>query len=416
MKYQIEEKDLIKNKKFKHISILLSFVMERDYTKNGYLQLLCDILSDSCQKYNSKKVMSYKMYELYNTNLYIYGINNFNTTSFNVNLEFINPKYLKDDNFIDSVFDFFKEVVFNPLLNDEKNGFNQKVFNECKDVLITNQKNIYNKKSTYAYIKFINKMKRDDEKTIIDSLDENLYKRITNEDLYAFYQDIFKKSKIFVKASGDIEFKELSKRINALNLATNEIKIDLFDISNRDVIDVKHFEEKQEIFQSHLYMGYRTNISFNDPQYVSYLTFLIMFGGMFNSSLTTNIRERQSLVYHISASILPEEKIFYVYSANDNNKCEYIIEKVQEELNRYINENIENGEELLKLAKETIINDMNSTYDSASGIVSQALKYELRGFRDDKEFFKLLEEVKIEDIIFASKSLKLDTIFILRGK
>ena len=54
MKFTLQERDLIKTSKFKHISILFSFVIERDFTKNGYMELLSSILSDSCEKYNTK--------------------------------------------------------------------------------------------------------------------------------------------------------------------------------------------------------------------------------------------------------------------------------------------------------------------------------------------------------------------------
>ena len=56
---------------------------------------------------------------------------------------------------------------------------------------------------------------------------------------------------------------------------------------------------------------FTTTIAFNDPLYVAYLTFSTMFGGMFNSTLSANIREKMSLVYNISASLLPEENCDY---------------------------------------------------------------------------------------------------------
>lgn len=416
MKFKLSKDDLIKSSKFKHISILISFVFERDFTKNGYMELLTSILSDSCKKYNTKMALYKKMYELYNVNLFIYNANNFNTSSLIVNLEFLNPKYVNNDNLIDEVFSFFKEVLFHPLLNEEKNGFDEKVFDEHKETCLSIQRNIYNKKHSYAFIKLINNMKREDELTLINPLDENLYKSIKNEDLYKFYQDIFKKSKVFVKASGDIEYDLLNKKINELNLDTKDININVNNNKNYEINEVKRFEEVQDISQSHIDLGFRTTIAFNDPLYVAYLTFSTMFGGMFNSTLSTNIREKMSLVYNISASLLPEEKIFYVRSANDSNKCDLIIENVLKELKNYQDNNIENGEELLKLAKEDIINGLNDTYDSASGLVSQALKYDLRGFRNDKEFFELLDKVSLNDIIEAAKTIKLDTIFILRGK
>ena len=416
MKFTLQERDLIKTSKFKHISILFSFVIERDFTKNGFMELLSSILSDSCEKYNTKMALYKKMYELYNVNLFIYNANNFNTSSLIVNLEFLNPKYVNNNNLIDEVFSFFKEVVFHPLLNEEKTAFNEKVFNEHKESFLSVQKNIYNKKHSYAFIKLINHMKREDERTLINPLDENLYKSIKNEHLYQFYQVIFKNAKVFVKASGDIDYDELSKKIDNLELSTKDIKIDVFNTKNYEIKAVQRFEEVQDVSQSHIDMGFRTNISFNDPLYVAYLTFSTMFGGMFNSTLTENIREKMSLVYNISSSLLPEEKIFYVRSANDSNKCDYIIDNVLKELKNYQEANIENGEELLILAKENIINDLNSTYDSASGLVSQELKYDLRGFRNDKEFFESLYKVTLNDIIEASRSIKLDTIFILRGK
>ena len=416
MKYVFDKNNFIRNNKFNTLTILISFIHEKELDKLSYPALISSIMNSCSNNYPTKKELYGKMYNLYNANLVFFNTNMYKNFAYNLAIEIVNPKYLNDDSLLDDTFQLAKELIYNPLLNDKKDGFDEKIFSEKKRLIIDNIKNIYNDKSRYSYIKLLENMKKENEFPISNALDYESIEKVSNNSLYDYYKEIINSSKVLVSCYGDIEEEVIKKYINDLNLNTVDVNINLFEKKDYLIEKVNKIEEYQNLHQAKLHIGYRTTISYDSSLYSSYVVFSVMFGGMFNSTLTSNIREKLSLVYSIYSSIIQDQKIFVVSSGNDYDKTDEIVRIVNEELLKYQNGDIENKEALLSMAKESIINETKDNFDSASRTLTQKLKDTLKGFRNINDFLIEIENVSIDDVIKASKTLSLDTIYVLGGK
>ncbi len=72
--------------------------------------------------------------------------------------------------------------------------------------------------------------------------------------------------------------------------------------------------EKEKIQQTWLFMGYRHNISSNEPLYGALLLFNAIFGKFSTSRLFVNLREKLGLCYYIDSSMPANKNIIIVSS------------------------------------------------------------------------------------------------------
>ena len=425
MIYKFKEENLIKSDKHSTITILISFIFENDKLKsigldenNAYfaIQILADTLTKVSDKYKTEKEMIKEKYRLYNAEVSFITDDYYKNSCLHLMIETINPKYVEDKNLLSNVFSLAKEKLYHPLLNDTKDGFDKKQIEIKKERLINDRKSIITNKSRFAKLRLLEEMKKEDEDILTLGLSTKEIEEISEYDIYKLYLHILNNSKILVNAYGNIEYNEINKEIDSLNLYSNDdVNISSFEVKDYEIKDTKEVVEVQDISQAKLLLGYRTTISFGAKYFPALILFSMMFGGITSSILFTNIREKKSLVYSIYSSLMSSRKIFIVSSANDSSKSKFIVEEVKKELNRCASGKSANSE-LLEMAKEEIINGEYSTYDSPISILNEQVSTYMTGFYKSSEFIEIIKQVTLEDVIYASKTLTLDTIYILRGK
>lgn len=425
MKYEFKEENLIKSDKHNTITILISFIFEYEnlnciglnQKKAFYAsQILAECLSKVSEKYKTEKDMATIKYKLYSSVVSFFIDDYYKNGCLNLVIGSINPKYVEDKDLLASLFSLAKEKLYHPLLNNKRDGFDSEKVNLKKKTLINDRKSIITNKAKYAKVRLLEEMKKEGEDELTFGYDTKEIEEINEYDIYKLYLHILSNSKVLVNAYGNIEYDNLKAQIDGLNLQTNDIRICAYEKNDYKVEKENKVVETQDITQAKLYLGYRTNITYDSTYFCAMVVFTVMFGGMVGSTLFRNIREKRSLVYNIYSTFNAGRKIFIIASANDTDKSDFIIEEVKNELSKYQSGNVDDIEEILELAKEEIINNEYSTYDSPNTILSEKITYYMTGLYEVDEFIEKVKEVSVDDIIYASKSLTLDTIYVLCGE
>ena len=75
----------------------------------------------------------------------------------------------------------------------------------------------------------------------------------------------------------------------------------LLDKETKDIKDIKEIIETQDISQSILCMGYRSNVLLDTEGYTAMSLFNGMLGQYFHSTLFQVIREEKSLAYYVGS-------------------------------------------------------------------------------------------------------------------
>jgi predicted Zn-dependent peptidase len=117
-----------------------------------------------------------------------------------------------------------------------------------------------------------------------------------------------------------------------------------------------------------------------------------------------------------TSNAIIDKKVFTVNAGIDSDKIKEVVDIVLEELEKYRNNCIEDGEKLFNMAKECILNDMMQVYDTQGALLLRRLKDSIGNAYKYDDLMKCIYEVKIEDVIECSKLIYLDTVYVLKGE
>jgi predicted Zn-dependent peptidase len=404
---------LIKTSKFKTnlVSVYIQRELDReDVTKNA---LLPSVITSGSNKYPTLREISHKLDSLYGASL----LSNAGKRSEKQILEFkilgINDKFIDEDIFKDMI-EFLNEIINNPFIEDE--GFKEEYLNLEKQNLRDKIKAAINDKKSYAQSKCVEAMCKDERYSIDENGYEDDIDSITAVDLYNHYKNILKTSPIDIVVEGnfDEDFVVESIKQNFKFERGEIIEIPRGEFSKK-VDEVKIVEEKMDITQGKLVMGYRANVDYMDnDKYYSLVVGNSVFGGGAHSKLFNNVREKESLCYYVYSSVEKYKSIMFVSSGIEAQNYEKAVKIIKEQL-----ENLKNGkitDQEISNSKSALINSAKSVTDNIGGMSEFSFAQSFAKTNSTVEdLIKSIEKVTVDDIVNAVKDIELDTVYFLRN-
>lgn len=401
--------------KFKTITFKIFFSGQFSKESATKRSLLARILSTSSKKYKTKKEMSEKLFDLYDASYGVAAYPSYETSIINYTLEVVNEKYLADANITKEALNFLKETCFNPNINN--NNFNEKVFQEEKRLLKSSIENIYNNKNRFALRRLLQTMCKDEITSVSALGDLKDLEQITNEELYQTYLEMIKQDAVSIYVIGDFVVDEMAKELEKhFKFSSRHGKnFPLFFTKSRVNIDSQEVHEYQDINQTKLLMGFRTNITPIDELITALLVFNSMYGGLFVSDLFKVVREKHSLAYQIASQISAEAGLLIVSAGIDKENINKTTSLIIQELRNYQDGHIDF--DLLSVAKENIINELKEVEDNPHSLLMFIQRQDLLSLdRDINNYIEKVKSITPEDIIKAAKLIELDTIYTLSKK
>ena len=403
---------IINTKRFKTVSLNVTFSNKFNKLDIPYLNLLAKNLISSTKKYKTSSELAILGEELYGSSI---------STSFNIignierimlSLDFLNPKYTEDNMIKESIL-FLKECMFNPNIKD--NAFDEHYYNINKNNIVNSLKSIKDNAYSYAFIKFKNEMYKG------SPLSYNLFNNIPviesidNKDLYSFYLKVIKTFKIDVFLIGNIESEEeYVKYLDKMFLnCGNEFNKKLIINNELEDSNKRKISEKREFSQSQLFIGYVfKDLTEYEKKYVlSYYNGIL--GGINNSLLFTEVRENNSLCYSIDSFITSNPYSLVVETEIDKNNVDKAINIIDKLLKQMSDKKI--IEPLFNTTKEYINTSLNSFYDNIGIIIDYYYKSEFEKTDDIETRRKKYNEVTIEDVIKLNNKIKKSVTYLLEG-
>lgn len=172
---------------------------------------------------------------------------------------------------------------------------------------------------------------------------------------------------------------------------------------------------QMEVSQSKMVLGFATEIPCNTRELYALRLMVIILGGTPMSKLFLNVREKLSLCYYCAARLDRTKGIVKIDCGVENEN----IEKAKEEILKQIEEmqqgNITSEE--MKNAMLSMVNSYRTVNDSNASIESFYLGQILCGSTNSpEEEARQICSITKDEVIWASKQLKLDICYILTGK
>ena len=404
----------IKTDKFKtsHVEVIFRDIANKE--EMGAYSFLADMLSQSSKTYPRKKDLITRFEELYKIIVYATTLRVGNVLDFHVSLDFINPDYINDKNYVEEVIKTLFDIIENPnVTNDE---FDLKTFNIVKERLkreINSLKENPMKQSIKEAFKAMNA----DTPTSYELLGnlESLEK-ITPSSLYKTYKNLRKNFKVDIFLIGNLEMDDTVSLIKKYfkNRYIIENKLDLM-VDNKEIKRLVVKSMASDNVQANLVMIFNLKKLTEIEKNITFNVFNYLYGsGGLTSKLYQSIREKNSLCYAISSMYLKYDKLLLVHISLEQANVKKATSLVKKEL-----KNMQAGnftEEELKDAINNMIISLDMAQDNNVSIINNYVFHVFDNLPMPEERVEMFKNIKKEDVINVAKKVKLNTIFTLEGR
>ena len=397
---------VVNTDKFKDLSLEIRFLAEVNEKNATTRSLLTLMMQDRCSKYDTKQKMNEALDDLYGAYLSIRCTGYGKGAMIRFGIRVIDTKF-SDEDLLTQQFSFINEIIFQPLLNEV-------VFKEAKESLANELLRIEDEPREYASKLALSIAGKGQPLAIDINGSLEVLKMITLDDIKAEYQSMINNDQITIGLVGNIT------TITAKNLCKTYLPFVKRTTINESYYTFTTDRPKRDIVEKNieqtvLMMIYNTDITINDRLYWPLKLATAMLGQLPVSLLFMEVREKRSLCYSISSSLLSFDGVMIVNTSMDYKNIEQTEELIKQQV-----ENIKNNafsDELLESAKQLLINSVKSIIDNANAILNFAyLNHLAANDQSYQQTIEIIETTTRKDIQQAFNSLHLNTTFILKKK
>lgn len=329
-------------------------------------------------------------------------------------LETVNPRYIDDKQILDKGLELFRDLVLNPLIQD--GGFKQTYVDQEKDILKRNIESLYSDKFNYTIERCFQEMCKDEPYSIykygcIDDLD-----KINRENLYEYYRSCLTRCPIDIFVIGDVNEKELRDKMQELFSFNRKEEI-LVKTSHpcKNINQERFVEERQDVNQGKLSMGFRTNTRYGEDDYYALMVYNGILGGGAHSKLFQNVREKASLAYYAFSRLEKTKGLMLISSGIEFTNLDKTIDIIKQQLEDIKNGNISDYE--FNSTIKALTNSLKESADSPSMIISHYLDGIINGIETSPEcLIEGIHKVTKKDVMDVAQKIQLDTIFFLNKR
>ncbi len=364
--------------------------------------LLTRILKSASKKYSSKTEIEKKLEWMYGAYFSADVAKKGEMQILNFEITAPSDIYTKEDT-VSASAEFLNEIIYNPKICGEE--FDNEIFEIEKE----NLKNLIyaseNDKREFATQRCIEEMCSSEAYAVpcLGTVAE--LERITNNGLYEHYKDIIKNSRIDIFVSGTCDTTAVKNIFDGVSSSDNIIKSS--KLAERTA--VKEIHEIMDVNQGKLVIGMNVNAPFFDT-----LVFNSVYGSGTHSKLFNNVREKLSLAYYAYSRYVKSKSLIIVGTGIEFDKYVQTKEEVYNQLKEIQNGNISEFE--IESAKKFIETIYVSMKDDPKRMIDFYLSQHIDGETTDIDgFIESVKSVTRESIINAAKSVKVNTIYFLKG-
>lgn len=404
----------IKTDRFK--TVHMEIIFRKNIVKEELVNyaFLVDMLMESSKNYPKRKDVITKLEELYKLVVYGTTVKTGNVLNSNFMADFIDPKFIDEEDYLENVIKFIFEMLMNPNATNEE--FDLKEFNFVKERLKREIKSIDENPFKSSMRKAIEAMDKSSVTAFplmgsVEELDD-----ITPSSLYKYYKKLFKDNTCDIFIIGNVDSDNIvsliQKYFKHRYINTNKL---LLRVDNKEKKKVTTKEDVSENLQANLVMIYNIGELPEVERHVTMQVFNYIFGsGGLTSKLYKRIREENSLCYNISTLYLKYDELLVIHISLDTANVKRAVSMVKKCLKE-----MQTGDFLdsdLEDAKKSISLALDLTSDNNSSLLNNYVFHEFDNLPLIDERKKSLAKLTKEDVVNVSKKLKLNTIYVLKGK
>ena len=403
----------VKTNRFKTCQMEIIFKDEASRESAMLKTFLADLMTDCSERYASRKEVARTLEELYQASFY--GLTNktgnLMMTSFVLN--FLNPKYVKDKDYLEKVLELPLEMILHPAI--KAGDFDIKNFNIVKNRLHDEILSVGENINRVSLKKALEKLDYHSPSSYgilgtIEELDDISPKKLADA-----YQDLIQSScDIFI--IGDLDMDMVSNIIFKYfkNPIVKTKEMPSLYVENKDSKRMRHVVETSKFLETNLVQIYSLE-NLTDKEKITTFHFYnyLLGGGGLNTKLYQLLREKNSLCYGVKSMYLKYDNLLVIQTSIDKNdvkKAEKLIKQAFREMSRG-----EFSDEELAYAKESFIFSLNLSLDNQAGILNNYVFHVLDNLPLISDRIKMIENITREEIVAIASKIKPNISFILEG-
>ena len=374
---------------------------------------LMDMLSESSEKYKTKRDLIIRFEELYKTSCYGITVMCGNVLNYTMVVDFIDPKFIEEDNYLEEVLKLPIDMLQNPNVVNEE--FDLKQFNIVKERIIRDINSIKDNPFKYAIRNAFNVMDKNSPTafSVLGELDD--VEKITPATLYKTYKSLFKECVCDIFIIGDMDMDEVASIIRkhfkyrVINTETLPLMVDN-NVRKKAIVK----KEVSENIQANLVMIYNVGDLSDNERHVTFQVFNYIFGnGGLTSKLYKCIREENSLCYAISSLYMKYDKLLVIHVSLDDENTDKAISLVKKCLKEMTNGNFLDSD--IDDAKTNLVMSLDLASDNNVSTLNNYVFNYFDSLPELDERKNLIKNVTKEDIVNVAKKIKLNTVYVLEG-
>lgn len=392
-----------KSNKFKSIGISVVYKMKFDYKNITAFNVLAKYLGNCNSKYPSIEKLNKYIESLYGSNVGIKSDYTGSLFTFNVFINLVNPKYVKDETLIIKAIEVLHDIVYDPLIIDGK--LDENIFNICKQNCMVDVESLKEYNLSYVVRRLKKKISNNPKSAMAASYlgDKTILNKINNENIVKYYNRLLH-APFDIYVTGDYNFSKMEKLLRKY-YSKNNIKN--FNYSVFEPIIQQKYEPiiiNKNVSQAKVAVAYKIPILFNDNRHYAFRIARLVLSGTLSAKFGKVIREKMGLCYSISSQYSSYYGTFIITTGVACENIEKVVKEIDNQINEVKNGNVTNEE--FNMAKEAIISDLLSVDDSLFGTLNMIKTY--NSFNQEyetNEEIKKYNAVTIDDVIKVSKLL-----------
>ena len=406
---------IVQTDKFKTNTIVLKLKAPLDEKDVTLRSLLAHVLQNGTESFPTSTKLRSHLDNLYGATLNVDLSKKGEDHIITYRMDVANEKYLSDNTpLLKDAISLLAEMLLKPAL--ENNAFPNNTVEKEKRALKQRIQSVFDDKMRYSSHRLIEEMCKEEPYRLPANGMKEKVDEITAESLYEFYKASLSSNEIHLYIVGDIKEKDVVDTVSSVftmekNGSTNRST----HSTQKEMKEENEVIEKQDVKQGKLNIGYRTNITFNDPLYYALQVGNGIFGGFSHSKLFINVREKASLAYYAASRVESHKGLLLVMSGVDSSNYEKAVSIIKEQMKAMQNGDFTDAE--MAQTKAVIKNQLLETIDTPRGLIEVLFNNESGSeHKELEEVIQGIENVTKEEIVEACKRFHLDTIYFLTGK
>jgi len=400
--------------KFKTVFVSVFIQQVLDKKLASKTALLPAVLERGTRDFPTYRVLKRRLEELYGAELSADVLKKGERQVLSFSLEVINDKFAPGEDLLRQGLDLLKNLITDP--NLENGAFKENYVEQEKRQLEKEIHSLINDKISYAMERCVQEMCYSERFGVFKYGGTDELQAITSEELYQYYRNLLADNPIDIIIVGELEPEKtysLVEQVFSLSKSSQLSEIPPTEVKNAPG-KVRYFQEKLPVNQGKLNLGYRTNYSYSDDDYIALLFYNGILGGFPHSKLFQNVREKASLAYYAFSRLEKHKGIQLIGSGIDIENYERALEIIKEQVELIRKGEISSDE--MENTRIGLINQYKIIGDSPYNMVNFFLDGLVSGRANGVDYFiEGLKDIKEEDVVEIAQKVYLDTVYFLRS-